>query len=134
MRIWTRWRRRWDWLRRNIVKPILTSFAYPVLMKRSVSSTGLALIAQLALVILAIPLLYAAPPAQGRILLVPVTAEARAGMAPLAIANGARLVAAGPWKGSLLVDGEGAALALPLIVRGIVPLAARIGGCGENAS
>lgn len=90
------------------------------------------LIAQLCLALLAIPFLYAAPPAQGRILLIPVTRSASLSLAPAAIAHGALLVEAGPWKGSLLVEGQGRALALSMLSRGVLPLAARVGGCGEN--
>jgi hypothetical protein len=100
-------------------------------MSPDVQPRYLMLIAQLLLALLAIPLLYAAPPAQGRILLIPVTGAAGQTLLPAAIANGARLVAAGPWKGSMLVEGQGRALVLPMLAMGVLPLAARVGGCGE---
>ena len=66
-------------------------------------------------------------------LLVPVTAHGRASLASLAVAHGARLIAAGPWAGSLLVEGDRDRLTGPLLRVGAVAIAARIGGCGEAA-
>lgn len=77
--------------------------------------------------------LYAVPPASGRMLLVPLTQEAVAALAPVAVAHGARLVAKGPWAGSLLVEGERDDLAPALLHHGIVALSAQMGGCGASA-
>ena len=92
------------------------------------------LLAHVAVVLLGLPLLYALPPDRGRILLVPLTDGARHAVARLAIANGARLMAAGPWPGSLVVEGRGDRMAPALLERGIVSLSARVGGCGEERS
>lgn len=92
------------------------------------------LLAHVAVVLVGLPILYALPPDQGRILLVPLTDDARHAVARLAIANGARLMAAGPWPGSLVVDGRGDRMAPALLERGIVSLSARIGGCGGESS
>lgn len=100
---------------------------------RASSWRSLPLVGQCALILFGLAFLYAAPPTQGRILLVPMTDQARASLAPVAIAHGARLVSAGPWKGSLLVDGERAALARPLLQRGILLLSAQAGGCAGLA-
>ena len=102
-------------------------------LRLSPSPVGFALIAQCALILVGLVSLYAMPPARGRMLLVPVTGQARAMLAPVAIAHGARLVAAGPWAGSLLVDGQRDLLAWPLLGKGVVLLSARAGGCGESA-
>ncbi|HUD91977.1 hypothetical protein [Sphingobium sp.] len=75
--------------------------------------------------------LYAVPPASGRMLLVPMTEQGRAGLASVAITHGALLVAAGPWAGSLLVEGERERLAAPLLHAGVLAISARAGGCGE---
>lgn len=75
--------------------------------------------------------LYAAPPAQGRMLLVPLSAQGRATLAAVAIDHGARLVAAGPWAGSLLVDGRRDRLAGPLLRHGVLALSSAARGCGE---
>ena len=95
------------------------------------SRLGLSLFIQCGLVMSGLVALYATPPASGRMLLVPMTQEGRAGLARVAVAHGARLVAAGPWPGSLLVEGRRDALARPLWIAGVIALAARAGGCGE---
>ncbi|WP_298398572.1 hypothetical protein [Sphingobium sp.] len=89
------------------------------------------MIGQCALTLFGIAALYAAPPAQGRILLVPMTGKARGVLAAEAVRHGARLVSAGPWAGSLLVDGQRAALSGPLLRRGILLLSTQVGGCAE---
>ncbi|KQN10166.1 hypothetical protein ASE85_04425 [Sphingobium sp. Leaf26] len=94
---------------------------------------GLPLAAQCTLAIFGLLGLYAVPPASGRMLLLPLTEEAKAAVAPVAVATGARLVAKGPWPGSLLVEGERDALAPALLRRGVIALSAQIGGCGEPA-
>jgi len=92
---------------------------------------GLPLLLQCGLVLSGLVALYAMPPASGRMLLVPMTEDGRAGLARVAVAHGARLVAAGPWTGSLLVEGNRNALARPLLITGVLALSARAGGCGE---
>ncbi|MEC3912019.1 hypothetical protein U5A82_16515 [Sphingobium sp. CR2-8] len=77
--------------------------------------------------------LYAFPPAQGRMLLIPLTHDAKRVLAPVAISHGARLVAQGPWSGSLLVEGRRSQLASALLRQGVITLSAQIGGCGEVA-
>lgn len=89
-------------------------------------------IAQCAIVSTGLAVAYAAPPVDGRILLVPITEGARHKVAAQAIVNGARLIAAGPWRGSLLVDGVRARLGAPMLAIGVLPVAARIGGCEEG--
>lgn len=84
---------------------------------------------QCMLVLLGLAALYAFPPAKGRILLVPITTHARAMLARVAVAQGARLVAAGPWRGSLLVDGQRDRLAGHLLGQGVILLSARACGC-----
>ncbi len=66
-------------------------------------------------------------------LLLPLTHEAEAALAQVAVAQGARLVAKGPWPGSLLVEGERDLLAPVLLRRGVIALSAQMGGCGAIA-
>ncbi|MEA3389787.1 MAG: hypothetical protein U9R64_11030 [Pseudomonadota bacterium] len=87
------------------------------------------LLVHCSLVLIGIVALYAVPPVRGPMLLVPITSTARQSVAVRAVSGGARLIAAGPWKGSLLVDGERRRLGIALLRAGIVPLAARAGGC-----
>ncbi|WP_420143403.1 hypothetical protein [Sphingobium sp.] len=89
--------------------------------------------AQCLLPLLGLVALYAVPPASGRMLLVPVTQEARLALVPVAIAHGARLVARGPLAGSMVIEGERGKLAPALLRRGVIALSAQIGGCGEAA-
>lgn len=94
---------------------------------------GLPLAAQCALILFGLLGLYAVPPASGRMLLLPLTDGARASVASVAVAAGARLVAKGPWPGSLLVDGERDTLAPALLSRGVIALSAQMAGCGAPA-
>lgn len=77
--------------------------------------------------------LYAVPPTSGRMILLPLTDGAKSVLASVAIANGARLVAKGPWAGSLLVEGRRDELAPALLRRGIVALSTQMSGCGAPA-
>lgn len=99
---------------------------------RASSRPGLLLIGQCLLLLFGFVLLYAAPPARGQMLLIPMTGAARGALAAEAVSHGARLVAAGPWPGSLLVDGQRSSLSAPLLRRGILSLSARAGGCVEQ--
>ena len=64
-------------------------------------------------------------------LLVPLSAQGRAALAGVAIDHGARLVAAGPWAGSLLIDGQRDRLLGPLLRHGVVALSSAARGCGH---
>lgn len=90
----------------------------------------LCLLLQCAILPVGLAIAYAAPPREGRLLLLPITDGARHLVAAHAVASGARLVAAGPWRGSLLVDGVRDRLAAPMLAIGVLPVAARIAGCG----
>lgn len=94
---------------------------------------GLPMAAQCALILFGLLGLYAVPPANGRMLLLPLTDEARAAVAPIAVAQGALLIAKGPWPGSLLVEGRRDQLAPALLRQGVIALSAQMGGCGEPA-
>jgi hypothetical protein len=103
-------------------------------MKFSASfQRGLPLICQCALILIGLLGLYAAPPTQGRMLLLPLTMEARGDLAQVAIAHGARLIAHGPWAGSMLVEGRRDELVPALMREGVIALSAQMGGCGEQA-
>ena len=90
-----------------------------------------ATVLQLGLIASAIAALCLAPPATGRILLVPLSTGAARAMLPQAIARGARLVGDGPLPGSFVVSGDRAALAGPLATAGVALLAAPAAGCGR---
>lgn len=91
---------------------------------------GLPLAGQCAVILVALTALYAFPPADGRMLLLPLTDEARAMLVPVAIGQGARLVEKGPWQGSFLVEGRRDLLAPALLRQGVIALSAQMGGCG----
>jgi hypothetical protein len=74
-----------------------------------------------------------APPASGRLLLIPVTPAAADGLAALVIARGGRLTGAGPIEGSLVVDGDRAVLTAGFAARGVLVLSAAVADCGRGA-
>lgn len=88
---------------------------------------------QCGLILFGLIALTLSPPVSGRMLLVPLTAHARLALAPVAIARGARLVAAGPWAGSLLIEGRRDRLALPMLGHGVIAVATNRTGCGGAA-
>lgn len=92
----------------------------------------LPLCGQFALMLTGLAGLYAFPPLEGRMMLVPLTDHARAALLPVAVEHGARLVARGPISGSMLVEGRRDRLADPLLRDGVLLLAARAGGCGAD--
>ena len=83
--------------------------------------------AQGALAVVALLVLAFAPPAQGRTLLVPVSGNA----IPAETLDKLMLtrIAPGPLPGSVIVEGEGRALARPLFDQGILMLAAPAALC-----
>lgn len=86
------------------------------------------LLIQLFVTTLGLPLLAAWPPAEGRILLVPLTTDAAHSLAARALDADARLVSNGPVRGSLVVEGRAAALRG---IDGTVAVAAAAAGCGK---
>lgn len=95
------------------------------------SHPGTSLSVQCCLVMSSLAALYVMPPASGRMLLMPMTQDGRAGLARVAVAHGARLIAAGPWTGSLVVEGRRDTLARPLLMAGVLAIAGDAGGCGD---
>lgn len=89
------------------------------------------LLAQILLALIGIPVLASYPPANGPILLVPLSAEARAAVVPAAVGHGARLVAPGRLPGSVIVSGRRAAISDALSGRAVLMLAADAPGCGR---
>lgn len=85
------------------------------------------LLQSLAVVLIVVALPFA-PPATGRMLLIPLDPRAQR-LAPVALANGARLIDRGPIPGSLVVDGDRARLAAALGV--VLIIAAPQSGCGR---
>lgn len=84
---------------------------------------------QLGLVLAGLALVTFAPPASGRMLLVPVGMAARQRVIQTAIAHDARLIAPGRM-GSIVVFGQRARLLAPLLAQGIVVLAGPPAECG----
>jgi len=93
----------------------------------------LGLAAQLGLVSSTLAFISLSPPVRGEILLVPLTTRAATQVARLAIDRDARLIARGPFSGSLVVEGERARLTGTMLTAGIVPLAADSALCGALA-
>ena len=87
---------------------------------------------QLGLVACAVPVLALAPPAHGRMLVVPVWPGSGRHLAADLVGRGGRLVAPGPFAGSLVVDGDRARLVDGLIARGVVPMSAVLVDCGDE--
>ena len=85
---------------------------------------------QISIAVAGLLLIAFAPSAQGRMMLIPLGADSAHGLAAAALSRGALLVARGPLPGSLIVDGKRAALAGPLLRRGILLAAAPAAGCG----
>lgn len=75
-----------------------------------------------------------APPASGRILLVPLAGTDAGRVATRAIAGGALLLGTGPVAGSIVVVGDRAAIARAVDGGAILLLAAPSDGCGESSS
>lgn len=73
------------------------------------------------------------PPAQGRMILVPIAPGAAQGMIARATHHDARLVDYGPLPGSFVVEGSRAALWPEMLSHGVLLLAAPSAGCGANA-
>ena len=86
---------------------------------------------QVAIALAAIATLALWPPAQGFLLLVPLTAAARHSAPDLVVNGGATLIARGPWPGSLVVHGSRDRLVAP---RGLLILAAPAAICGVQGA
>ncbi len=71
------------------------------------------------------------PPADGAMLLVPLTPKRIATAVDLALDHGARIGGLGPLPGTLIVRGKRARLFGPLLAQGIVAVAAPAIWCGR---
>ncbi|MCE7797589.1 hypothetical protein LWE61_13640 [Sphingobium sufflavum] len=92
---------------------------------------GIAIV-QLVLVLVLAGAMIVAPPAKGRILLVPLDGGGRDGLARVALGAGAALVDAGPFRNSLIVSGERSALLAAMRDGHMLVLRAAAGGCGDK--
>lgn len=81
------------------------------------------------LVMVALLVLAAAPPARGMMLVVPV-----GGSATVALAGGARFVSGGPLPGTIVVNGDRATLLPHLLRHGAIAVATRSAACGRAAA
>ncbi|WP_336969974.1 hypothetical protein [Sphingobium aromaticiconvertens] len=86
---------------------------------------------QIMLVLGGLALLALWPPASGRMLLVPLTATAQQSLVVAAVEGGARLIARGPVRRSMIVSGQRGQLMASLARHGIVAMVAPSGGCGS---
>jgi len=84
-------------------------------------------------IVTALTALAFAPPASGRMLLVPVTTRAASDLIPLAVGAGGLLLQPGPLPRSYVVMGD-ARLVAATSGHAIVTLAAPPAGCGEPAA
>lgn len=85
---------------------------------------------QIGLAAILLPAFLLAPPAYGRILLVPVLPGSGSHLAADMVARGARLVAPGPTGGSLVVDGDRDRILPGLLQRGVIPMSTVLIDCG----
>jgi hypothetical protein len=92
-----------------------------------------ALTLQIAGIVLGLAILAVAPPASGRMLLIPVTARSAAELIPLATRSGSLLIGPGPLPRSYVVIGD-ARLAAASTGHAIVRLAAPFAGCGTGTA
>lgn len=98
-----------------------------------IMQAGMPLIVQLALLLIGFTFVLLAPPAHGAILLVPLSRDARAHVAALAVERGALLIGRGRFEGSLIVRGDRNLLGGALLRRGILPITAPEISCGVLA-
>jgi hypothetical protein len=99
--------------------------------KHLLRSRAAALLVQLLAVVLAVGVAFLAPPERGRMMLVPLSADAAHGMIALAVEHGAALVGPGSLPGSMVVDGRRADLIGALFAHGVALLGASAAGCGQ---
>lgn len=90
-------------------------------------------VVQAILVVAAAGGMMVAPPATGRMLLVPLNGDDRNALARLATDAGVALVDAGPFADSLIVSGDRSALMGAMVQGRMLVLRAAAGGCGSTA-
>ena len=86
---------------------------------------------QIAGVAIGLAVLAFAPPASGRMLLVPLDSASAKHLVPLALARGGLLMGAGPLPYSYVVYGDRSRLFGSMARNGIVTLAAPPAACGD---
>lgn len=101
------------------------------MLKRFPRLASLLLPFQCTLVIGGIAALLLSPPAEGALLIVPL-AGSGTGALNAALGGGARLVGAGEWPGSLIVEGRRDAMMAAVLRAGGVIVAARPALCGRT--
>ncbi|RYY47628.1 MAG: hypothetical protein EOP59_00785 [Sphingomonadales bacterium] len=73
------------------------------------------------------------PPAQGRMLLVPLWPGAEQGMIARATRHNALLLGRGPLPRSFVVSGSRTSVSAGMLGRGVLVIAAPLAGCGAEA-
>ncbi|MET0137049.1 MAG: hypothetical protein ABW048_04575 [Sphingobium sp.] len=91
-----------------------------------------AAIMQAMLVLVAVSGMVAAPPARGRMLLLPLDGASRDALARIAVNAGAALVDTGPFGRGLVVSGERSALMGAALRAHMLVLRATSGGCDNR--
>ncbi|RYG22688.1 MAG: hypothetical protein EON93_24865 [Burkholderiales bacterium] len=86
------------------------------------------------LVVIVLGMVGLYPPAQGKMLLVPIWPGAAQGMLARATQQGALLIGSGPLPNSFVVSGSRAAIAEAMLDHGVLLLAAPPTGCGTTSA
>ena len=101
-------------------------------MKRSTLRLPLSFLAQATIALSLVGGLLLAPPAEGAMMLVPLTPGAARALPSLALTRDTKLVSSGPLPGSLLVYARRADLAGRLLAHATLTLASPPGGCSAK--
>ncbi|MHA6722588.1 hypothetical protein [Sphingomonas sp. RS2018] len=101
-------------------------------MPSASKSSSVALFGQAMLVGATIMAAAIAPPARGRMLVVPMWTAGEGDAVRIALGNGALLLDRGPIARSIVVDGDRTRLAGPLVAAGMALTSAPSGGCGRQ--
>jgi hypothetical protein len=101
-------------------------------MTRSTPGLPLSFVAQATIALPLVGGLLLAPPAEGSMMLVPLTPAAAQALPSLALTGETKLVSSGPLPGSLLVYGRRADLAGRLLAHATLTLASPPGGCAPK--
>jgi hypothetical protein len=100
-----------------------------------VQDTWCAIVAQAVVSVMSLGWLAFSSSGSGSMLLVPITPSAvQTGPAALALSHGARLVAAGIPRGSIVVTGDAHGLIWAALTHGVLPLPSTSGGCSSYES
>lgn len=103
-------------------------------MKRPAPRLLWSLWAQVAIALPLVGGLLVAPPAEGAMMLIPLTPAAARALPALALDGHARLISTGPLPGSLVVYAQRGGLATRLLEHATLTLASPLTGCAPRAT